>query len=85
MCVNFMTLALLIPEIQSLPPPPVTDLTKKPSLNRVKLAHTGRYNIYFDLFVLAISPLNHMYPKLKTFEAGQGGYFPSHRAGSICI
>ena len=40
LCVNFMTLALLVPEIQrgvrGAPPPPVTDWPKKPSLNRVK-------------------------------------------------
>ena len=39
---NFMTLALLVPEVQRggprspPPPPPVTDRPKKPSLNRVK-------------------------------------------------
>ena len=38
LCVNFMTLALLVPEIQRggpRSPPPVTDWPKKPSLNRV--------------------------------------------------
>ena len=39
LCVNFMTLALLVPEIQRggprSPPTPVTDWPKKPSLNRV--------------------------------------------------
>ena len=40
------------------------------------LSHTGRYNNNSDLFVLAISPTIHVYPKLKTSEAGQGGYFP---------
>ena len=49
------------------------------------LAHTGRYNNNSDLFVLAISLTMHVYPKLKTSEAGQGGYFPSYRARSICI
>ena len=37
-CVNFMTLTLLVPEIQRggpRSPPPVTDWPKKPSLNRV--------------------------------------------------
>ena len=42
LCVNFMTLALLVAEIQkggprSPPPSQVTDWQKKPSLNRVKL------------------------------------------------
>ena len=39
LCVNFMTQALLVPEIQRggpRSPPPVTDWPKKPSLNRVK-------------------------------------------------
>ena len=49
------------------------------------LAHTGRYNNNSDLFVLAISLTMHVYPKLKTSEAGQGGYFPSYRARSICV
>ena len=41
------------------------------------LAHTGRYNNNSDLFVLAIISLTiHVYLKLKTSEAGQGGYFP---------
>ena len=49
------------------------------------LAHTGRYNNNSDLFVLAISLTMHVYPKLKTSEAGQGGYFPSYTARSICV
>ena len=49
------------------------------------LAHAGRYNNNSDLFVLSISLTIHVYPKLKTSEAGQGRYFPSYRAGSICI
>ena len=59
LCVNFMTLALLVPEIQNRggseeppPPPPVTDWPKKPSLNRVKEKNT------------LLDPL---YPKLKSY------------------
>ena len=40
LCVNFMTLALLVPEIQRGGPrssPPVKDWPKKPSLDRVKI------------------------------------------------
>ena len=44
LCANFMTLALLVPEIQRgegsrSPRPPVTDWPKKPSLNRVNIWH----------------------------------------------
>ena len=40
LCVNFTTLALLVPDIKRggpRSPPPVTDWPKKPSLNRVKV------------------------------------------------
>ena len=55
LCVNFMTLTLLVPEIQRgvrggggappPPPPPVTDWPKKPSLNRVNWLTALRFNI----------------------------------------
>ena len=48
LCVNFMTLALLVPEIQRggpRSPPPVTDWPKKPSLNRVNWLTALRFNI----------------------------------------
>ena len=49
------------------------------------LSHTGRYNNNSDLFVLPNSLTIHVFPKLKTSEAGQEGYFSSYRAGSIIM
>ena len=59
LCVNLMTLALLVPEIQRGvrgAPPPVTDWPKKPSLNGVKFGKLSRS------FLMFVCPLGEKFP-----------------------